>query len=63
MIQKNKTPFRPNLDPEQTLGSIITTKLALPKNIIEFEPPKELIQAAKRATLTYNNAHLMVANK
>ena len=34
MIRKNKTPFRPNLDPEQILGSIITTKLALPKNII-----------------------------
>lgn len=59
MVRKNKTPFRPNLDPEETLGSIITTKMALPKDIpsYKFEPPRELIVAAKRATREYNLAH------
>ena len=28
MARKNKTYFRPNLDPEETLGSLITVKLA-----------------------------------
>lgn len=54
MVRKNKTPFRPNLDPEETLGS-----MALPKEIppYEFEPPKELIVAAKKATGEYNLAY------
>jgi len=59
MVRKNKTPFRPNLDPEETLGSIVTTKMALPKDIpaFKFEPPKELLVAAKKATREYNQAH------
>ena len=59
MVQNNKTPFRPNLDPEETLGSIITTKMALPKYFpsYKFEPPRELIVAAKQATWEYNLAH------
>ena len=58
-VRKNKTPFWPNLDPDETLGSIITTKMALPDRIppYKFEPPKELIDAAKKATREYNQAH------
>ena len=37
LVRKNKTPFRPNLDPEETLGSIVTTKMALSD---VPEPPK-----------------------
>ena len=37
MAWKNKTCFRPDLDPEETLGSLITVKLA-----IENEPIHEI---------------------
>ena len=59
LVRKNKTPFRPNLDPDETLGSIVTTKMALPKDIpaFKFEPAKELLVASKKATKLYNNAH------
>lgn len=29
LVRKNKVPFRPNHDPEETLGSIVTTKMAV----------------------------------
>ena len=29
MVTRNKTAFRPNLDPQETLGNILTIKLAL----------------------------------
>ena len=59
IVRKNKTSFRPNLDPEETLGSIVTTKMALPKDTppYKFEPPKDLLLAAKRATKDYNCSH------
>ena len=59
MVRKNKTPFRPNLDPDETLGSIIATKMALPQDTpaYKFDPPKELLVAAKKATREYNQAH------
>ena len=59
LYEKNKTPFRPNLDPDETLGSIITTKMALPDHIpaYKFEPPQELIAIAKKATREYNQGH------
>ena len=49
---ENKTPFRPNLDPEQTLEGIVATK---PKDNppYNFEPPNDLLTAAKRATKDY----------
>ena len=51
IVRKNKTPFRPNLDTEETLGNIVTTKKALPKDTpaYKFEPPKELLIAAKKS--------------
>ena len=59
IIRKNKTPFRPNLDSEETLGSIVTTKMALSKDVppYKFEPPKDLLVAAKKATREYNLGH------
>ena len=59
MVRKIQTPLRPNLDPEETLGSIVTTKMALIKDTpaYKFEPPKELLIAAKKATREYIRAH------
>ena len=59
MVRKNKPPFRLNLDPDETLGSIITTKMALPQDTpaYKFNAPKELLVAAKKATREYNQAH------
>ena len=59
MVRQNKTPFRPNLDPDKTLGSLITTKMAVPQDILayKFDPPKELLAAAKKASREYNQAH------
>lgn len=58
-VWKNKTPFRPNLNTEDPLGSIVTTKTALPKDTpaCKFEPPKELLVTAKGATKEFNQAH------
>ena len=59
MVRKNKPPFRPNLDPDETLGRIIITKMALPQDTpaYKFDAPKELLVAAKKATREYNQAH------
>ena len=57
MIQKNKTAFRPSLDPEGTLSSILAIKLAAPDPAHSFEPPKDVISKAKTATWEYNKAH------
>ena len=59
MVRKNKTPFRSNSDLDKTLGSIITTKMALPQDtpVNKFEPPKELLVSAKKETRQYNQAH------
>ena len=52
MIRKNKTPFRPNLDPSETLGSIITIKMELEQRdpSRKFVFPPQLLSAAKSAT-------------
>ena len=52
MIRKNKTPFRPNLDPSETLGSIITIKMELEQRDTsrKFVFPPQLLSAAKSAT-------------
>ena len=55
IIRKNLTCFRPNLDPEETLGSLITIKLAT-----ENEPLhnmvllQKVLDKAKLATKEYN---------
>ena len=57
MIRKNKTAFRPSLDPERTLSSILAIKLAAPDPAHSFEPPKDVISKAKTVTWEYNKAH------
>ena len=55
MVRKNKTAFRPSLDPKGTLSSIITIKLASTAH--KYEPSKEVLRQAKSATWEYNKAH------
>ena len=59
MIRKNKTPFRRNLDPYETLGSIITIKMELEQRdpSRKFVFPPQLPSAAKSATRKYNMLH------
>ena len=57
LVTKNKTKFRPNLKLDGTLASILTIKLANPQPCYKFEPPQEVIESAKKATVTYNRAH------
>ena len=55
MVRKNKTAFRPSLDPKGTLSCILTIKLS---NIDHsFEPNKETLKKAKSATYEYNREH------
>ena len=57
MVRKNKTAFRPSLDPKGTLSSIMTVKLANDVPAHQFEPSKELLKTAKSATWNYNKEH------
>lgn len=57
LVRKNKTAFRPNLDPRGTLSSILTIKLANDKPSHKIEPTKELLKEAKSATSKYNKEH------
>ena len=59
MAWKNKTCFRPNLDPEETLGSLITVKLARENEPIhEITLPQEVLDKAKKATKEYNKSFI-----
>ena len=57
MVRKNKTPFRPNLGIDKTLLSLLTVKLGVDEPCEKFEPSKELLESAKKATTEYNRAH------
>ena len=57
MVRKNKTAFRPKLDPKGTLSSILTVKLAYGAPAHTFEPGKDLLKTAKSATWAYNKEH------
>ena len=58
MVKGNKTAFCPNLDPQETLGSILTLKLALKvEKIHKMDIPKDILTRAKKATWEYNKAH------
>ena len=57
MVTKNKTKFRPNLQLDTTLSSILTVKLANPTDCIKFEPTKQILDTAKKATVEYNKEH------
>ena len=59
VVRKNKTSFRPRLDPEETLASIVTVKLAMEsENVGTFNIPQEVLKAAKSATYKYMLPHL-----
>ena len=57
MVRKNKTAFQPSLDPEGTLSSILTIKLASCGPAHTYEPTSEVLHKAKTATWEYNKAH------
>ena len=57
MVRKNKTTFRSSLDPKGTLSSLLTIKLASTEPAHKFDPPKEMLKAAKSATTIYNQTH------
>lgn len=60
VIRKNKTPFRPSLDPDETLGSIVTIKSAIgDKKIHQITIPESVLAKAKKATWDYNKLHKM----
>ena len=57
LVTKNKTKFRPSLKLDGTLSSIITLKLANSEPCHKYELPNEVLKSAKKATMTYNQAH------
>lgn len=57
MVQKNKTAFRPSLDPKGTLSSILTIKLAHLPPAHSYEPTSEVLKKATSATWEYNKKH------
>jgi hypothetical protein len=57
MIRKNKTAFRPSLQVDGTLSSLINIKLANQEPCFQFEPSKDLLKTAKSATWNYNKQH------
>ena len=57
LVTKNKTKFKPNLKLDGTLSSILTIKLANTAPCQNYEPPTEVIQSARNATIAYNRAH------
>ena len=59
IVRKNKTCIRPRLDPEETLASIVTVKLAMESESDEtFNIPQEVLTATKSATYKYKLSHL-----
>lgn len=58
LVTKNKTKFRPNLKLDGTLSSILTIKLATNNSpCSKYEPTKEVLDSARKATMEYNHAH------
>ena len=57
MVRKNKTPFRPNLDIERTLSSLLTVKLATNEPCHAYTPPDTVINRASKVTWEYNKQH------
>ena len=59
IVRKNKICFRPRLDPEETLASIVTVKIAMESESFEtYNIPQEVLTAAKSATYKYKLSHL-----
>ena len=58
MIKKNKTAFRPSLDLDETLGSIMTIKMEMQNRTKgDYKVPPGGLKQAKVATRLYNRAH------
>lgn len=57
MVTKNKTKFRASLQMDGTLSSILTLKCADIEPCHQFDPPLDVLETAKRATMAYNTAH------
>ena len=58
LVRKNKTCFRPNLDLNESLASIITCKLAMEgKSVTKFSISDDIMSTAKQATTKYNKQH------
>ena len=57
LIKQNKTPTRSSLNTNGTLASLLQIKLDNRDTCITWEPPKELLKSAKRATKQYNDLH------
>ena len=59
IVRKNKTCFRPRLDPEETLASIVAVKLTMESESVEtFNISQEVLTVAKSATYKYKMSHL-----
>ena len=57
--KEEKTCFRPNVDPEETLGSLITVKLATENEPIHnIKLQQEVLDKAKKATKEYNKSFI-----
>lgn len=57
MITKNKSKFRPSLKLDGTLSSILTIKCAGIEPCHTYDSPVEVLETAKKATMTYNCSH------
>ena len=59
IVRKNKTCFRPRLDPDETLASIITIKLEMESESVKtLNIPQDVLAAAKGVTYKYKLSHL-----
>ena len=59
ILRKNKTSFLSRWDPEETLASIVTVKLAVESESANtFNIPQEVLVAAKSANYKYKLSHL-----
>ena len=59
LINENKTKFRPNLNTDRTIPSIVTFQLNRPQDELCFmyEPNAEVCKAARHVTWDYSKAH------
>ena len=59
LVAKNKTKFWPNLKLDGTLSSILTIKLLVGNTqpCQSYQPPKAVLESAKKETMDYNRAH------
>lgn len=57
-VKHNKTPYRDALNINSTLSSILTVKMASKEPCFKFEPTSEVLTASKKATWSYNQAHV-----